>query len=349
MAGTKMHSEILENPRVIAGLEKANKDTLISLANELKARGVKHITFAARGTSDHASIYGQYLMTILGGKVTALATPSALTIYGGEPQFSKDDLVIGVSQSGAAEDVLSVMEAGKKGGAVVVAITNHADSKMAKAAEWHLDCAAGEEYALAATKTFIGEIGLICLLAAYWFDNSELLESFRKLPEILSETVAQLENSIENIAQRYIYSNDGFILSRGISYPIALEASLKVQETCFIRMKGYAVSDFYHGPFAQVDKGTAVIVYAPEGKAMKDNLAVIDRLTGMEVDPLVVTDSKEIAEKYRFSCLLPSTGNEFTSVFVMAVFAQLFSEKLCTLRNLDPDVSRNLKKVTVTK
>ncbi len=349
MSETKMHSEILENPRVVAELENANKDTLVSLTNELKARGVKHVTFAARGTSDHASVYGQYLMTILGGKVAALAVPSALTVYGGEPQFSKDDLVIGVSQSGAAEDVLAVMEAAKKGGAVVAAITNHADSKMAKAADWHLDCAAGEEYALAATKTFIGEIGLICLLAAYWFDNRELLDSFRALPSVLEETVKQLEANIESVAQRYIYANDGFILSRGISYPIALEASLKIQETCFIRMKGYSVSDFYHGPFAQVDKGTAVIVYAPEGRGSKDNLAVIDRLTAMEVDPLVVTDSREIAEKYRFSCLLPSSGNEFTSVFVMAVFAQLFSEKLCTLRNLDPDVSRNLKKVTVTK
>ena len=114
-------------------------------------------------------------------------------------------------------------------------------------------------------------------------------------------------------------------------------------------MKGYSVSDFYHGPFAQVEKGTAIIVYAPEGKGTSDNLAVIDRLTGMEVDPLVVTDNREIADKYTFSCLLPATGNEFTSVFVLAIFAQMFSEKLCTLRRLDPDVSRNLKKVTVTK
>ncbi len=344
-----MHAEILENPRVIAELEKINKDTLISLVGELKARGVKHVTFAARGTSDHASIYGQYLMTILGGKVTALAVPSALTVYGAQPQFSSDDLVIGVSQSGAAEDVLAVMNAAKKCGATVAAITNHADSKMAMAAQWHLDCAAGEEYALAATKTFVAEIGLICLLAAYWFDDAQLLKSFRKLPTILEKTVKMLDKKIENIAQRYIYARDGFILSRGISYPVALEASLKVQETCFIRMKGYSVSDFYHGPFAQVEKGTPIIVYAPDGRGLPDNLAVIDRLTGMEVDPLVVTDNKEIADKYVFSCLLPATGNEFTSIFVLALFAQMFSEKLCTLRRLDPDVSRNLKKVTVTK
>lgn len=349
MAETKMHAEILENPRVISELEKINKDTLTFLVSELKERGVKHVTFAARGTSDHASIYGQYLMTVLGGKVTALAVPSALTVYGAEPQFSSDDLVIGVSQSGAAEDVLAVMNAAKKCGAVVAAITNHSDSKMAQAADFHLDCAAGEEYALAATKTFVAEIGLICLLAAYWFDDAQLLKSFRKLPSILEKTVKMLDKKIENIAQRYIYARDGFILSRGMSYPIALEAALKVQETCFIRMKGYSVSDFYHGPFAQVEKGTAIIVYAPDGRGISDNLAVIDRLTGMEIDPLVVTDNKEIADKYVFSCLLPNTGNEFTSVFVLAVFAQMFSEKLCTLRRLDPDVSRNLKKVTVTK
>lgn len=344
-----MHSEILENPRVVAELEKVNKDTLEALVGELKAKGVKHVTFAARGTSDHASIYGQYLMTVLGGKVAGLAVPSALTVYGAKPQFSSDDLVIGVSQSGAAEDVLAVMNAAKKCGATVVAITNHNDSKMALAADYHLDCAAGEEYALAATKTFIAEIGLICLLAAYWFENDELLKSFRRLPSVLGETVKILDKKIDDIAQRYIYARDGFILSRGMSYPIALEASLKVQETCFIRMKGYSVSDFYHGPFAQVEKGTPIIVYATNGRGLSDNLAVIDRLTGMEVDPLVVTDNKEIADKYAFSCLLPETNNEFTSVFVLAIFAQMFSEKLCTLRRLDPDVSRNLKKVTVTK
>lgn len=349
MVETKMHSEILENPKMLSELEKKNKEKLVALTDILKERGVKHVTFAARGTSDHASIYGQYLMTVLGGKVAALAVPSALTVYGAQPQFSDDDLVIGVSQSGAAEDVLSVMDDAKKCGATVVSITNHADSKMALAADFHLDCSAGEEYALAATKTFVAEIGLICLLAAYWFDNAELLKSFRKLPSIVGKTVKMLDKKIEHIAQKYIYARDGFILSRGMSYPIALEASLKVQETCFIRMKGYSVSDFYHGPFAQVEKGTPIIVYAPEGRSLSDNLAVIDRLTGMEVDPLVVTDSKEVSEKYTFTCLLPATGNEYTSVFVLAVFAQMFSEKLCTLRRLDPDVSRNLKKVTVTK
>ncbi len=349
MKTTIMHSEILENPRVIAQLEEKNKDTLTALTKILRERNIRHITFAARGTSDHASIYGQYLMTILGGKICSLGIPSAITVYGAKPEYNENDLVIGVSQSGAAEDVLSVMQAGKDGGAVVCAITNNPDSKMALAADYHLDCAAEKEYALAATKTFIGELGLICLLAAYWFENTELLENFRKLPDVLTKTIEQLDASIEAIASRYIYAHDGFILSRGITYPVALEATLKVQETCFIRMKGYSVSDFYHGPFAQVEKGTAVIVYAPAGRSEEANLAVVDRLTGMEVDPLVVTDSPKIAEKYRFTCLLPATGNEFTSIFVMALFAQLFSEKLCTLRRLDPDVSRNLKKVTVTK
>ena len=85
MAETKMHSEILENPRILSDLEEKNKEKLIEITNILKERGTKHVTFAARGTSDHASIYGQYLMTVLGGKISALAVPSALTVYGAEP------------------------------------------------------------------------------------------------------------------------------------------------------------------------------------------------------------------------------------------------------------------------
>ncbi len=345
---TKMLSEILESPRVLTDLYGANEKTLAALCEVLRVRKIHHVVLAGRGTSDHACIYGQYLMAILGGVQAALALPSAVTLYGAQPDLS-DTLVIGVSQSGSAADVLGVMEEAKRHGAVVASITNYPDSKMAKAAEYSLLCNAGEETSVAASKTFIAQLGLMYLLCACWFEKPELLEAFTKLPAVISAELTQLQRDAQQITLPYRYMRDGFVLSRGLTYPVALESMLKIQETCYIRMKGYSVSDFYHGPLAQVDSDTPILLYAPKGRAEEDNLAMVQRLIDIGAEPLVITDDAALAEKLPHSYLLPETGCEYTTPFLYAIFAQMFAQSLCAQKGLNPDQPRNLKKVTITK
>lgn len=342
---TIMLQEILSQPRVLAGLEAANKEVLTALAQQLRSRGIHHVLFAGRGTSDHASIYGQYLLTVTCGAVCALAQPSAQTLYGAKPDM-RDTLVVGVSQSGAAADALAVMQRAKECGALVVAVTNHADSPMALCADYPLTLAAGPEVSVAATKTFTAQLGVMYLLAAYWSENEAMLADFAKLPDAVQRLNEYLDGCIGDVSAPFRYAQECFVLARGMAYPIALETTLKIQETCYVRGKGYAISDFYHGPLAQVDGNTPVLMYLAKGCAYEDSLAMYRKLVEIGAQPLVVTNCPGEAK----NCLqLEDTGSEFTQVFLYAVFAQRFAESLCARKGLNPDAPRNLKKVTVTR
>ncbi len=344
---TLMEKEIYEQPEVLARIEKTNESTYSSLCEKLKAAKPAFTYFAARGTSDHASIYGSYLMGIYNGIPSGLAIPSAITVYNGTLCL-KNSLLIGVSQSGKAEDARCVMERGQECGATVVAITNNPDSPMAKQADFHLYCNAGEEKSVAATKTFTSQMYNLALLSAKWAEDNELLTKLREVPGAVSELLENVAPKIDDIIDRYRFLQEGFVLGRGLNYPIALEACLKLQETNYVKMKGYAMSDFYHGPFAQLDCGTSVILYAAEGPCFENAKDMLARLDAVGTDTLVVSDNDEILKGRKLAVKLPALSCDAASPFLFAAFAQLFACKLTAVKGLNPDAPRNLKKVTVT-
>ena len=344
---TKMLEEILEQPVALSGIEKENESTLKALAAEINDKKIKTAVFSGRGTSDHASIYGQYLFGIKNGIVSSLAIPSCITSYDCEFAF-ENMLVIGVSQSGKAADALAVLNQAKNKDAVTVAITNDKNSPMALSAKYHLYCNTGAEISVAATKTFTAQMYLIALLSAYISGDNEFLSDLRTVPDSAKELIGNADLIREQVV-RYRFMNEGFVLARGICYPVALETALKIQETCYIKMKGYAISDFYHGPMAQLDSDVPVIIYAVKGHTFDDAKDMIKKVCSIGISPLVVTDDGEFAKEFDFSFVIPSAGSEFTKPYLLAIFAQLFAECLCGNKGMNPDAPRLLKKVTITK
>ena len=343
-----MLDEILQQPRVLAGVEAANKETLEALAKELNDRKIKHAVLAARGSSDHAAIYGQYLFGIYKGVVSSLATPSALTLYGAALDLSQD-VVIGISQSGRAADVLAYVEKANQDGGVTVAVTNNLDSPLAKTAKYHLYINAGLEESVAATKTFTAQLYLLALLAAYWSGDQALLTSLRDVPALLEGSIDGILKDAQVKTERYRYMVDGFVLGRGYNYPIAREMALKTQETCYVKMQGHAISDFYHGPLAQVHSEVPVIILAPSGQALNDAREMVAKISELAAQVLLVTDDKAFASEVENSVLLPKAASEAAGVFFFTVFAQAFAQYLSVSKGLNPDNPRSLNKVTITK
>lgn len=345
---TLMEKEILEQPKAMAGIKAANIDTINKLVADIKSRDINFVYFAARGTSDHASIYAQYMLGRCVGIASGLATPSVITSYGKEIDLSHA-LVIGVSQSGKAADALAVMAQGKKCGAITVSVTNEADSPMAKEADYHLYCNVGPEISVAATKTFTAQMYLLALLTAVWSGNEKLMATLDKVPAAMEEMMKTLPAQIEEIAPRYRYMRDGFTLGRGVNYPVALESALKLKETNYVRMQGAALSDFWHGPLAQVEPETVVILYAAEGPVFDDTKKMLEKLDELEAEVILVTDSAELAKDRKLAFVMPNLGCDCAAPFFNAVFAQLFACKLTAVKGRNPDAPRNLKKVTITK
>ena len=343
-----LEKEIRQQPEVLAKIKENNIDTIRALVAEIKARGLNHVYFAARGTSDHASIYAQYLLGIYAGIPCSLATPSVVSKYGAKINL-KNSVVIGVSQSGKAEDVLSVMRQAKEDGTIVVAVTNEAESSMAKEAMYHLYCGAGKETSIAATKTFTSQMYLLALLCAEWSGSSELSALLDKVPGGAAKLLDTMPSQIDRIVARYRYLTDAVVLARGINYPIALEGALKILETTRVRMKGYAISDFYHGPLAQVSENSLSFVIAAEGPMLEDAIAMVEKLNSIGAEVIVLTDSDKAAGLSPFTLKIPALGSDVVSPYLFAMTMQLFAMKLTQIKGLDPDVSPVLNKVTITK
>lgn len=344
---TYMWKEIMEQPAALKKSLETNAGVIDSLAELISERGIRNVVIAARGTSDHAAVYGKYVIEILTGMSVALAAPSVFTLYKSSLTF-ENTLVIGISQSGEASDVAEVLKAANAHGAVTVGITNFPDSPVARLSKYHLFCDTGIEKSVAATKTFTAELYLLGNLAAKLAGDSALLREFSAVPDKMKATF-DVAGDIGEKAERYRFADEIFVLARGINYSIALETALKIQETTYVNAKAFAVSDFHHGPMAMMEKGKPVIIYAPSGPALDDVVSMISALKDAQADLFVVSDRQDICGIGDCSFLIPSTGSDFISPFCNVAVAQMFSCKLAHEKGLDPDKPRMLNKVTITR
>ena len=158
-------NEIHEQPEALERLLSAEARNVQTIAAAIRASGVRWALLAARGTSDHAAVYAQYLLGLRHRLPAALATPSLYTLYETSPRLV-DTLVIGISQSGRSPDVVAVLDAARIQGQLTVAITNEPESPLARAARFVLPLHAGPEQSVAATKIYTTELPAVAMLSA---------------------------------------------------------------------------------------------------------------------------------------------------------------------------------------
>lgn len=355
---TLMWKEINETPRVFGEIQQENSLVMESLVKDIKASNVKNFVAAARGTSDHAMIFFKYVLEVNSEYTVGLSAPSVITLYKGKINYS-NSIVIGCSQSGKAADVLEVIKKGNEQGAITIAVTNDKESPMAKEAKYHLYCNAGLESSVAATKTFSAQLFVLLWLAAELSEHKEDLMMLKNLRTEIEKVIPQIDVLTTKYADKFKDMQSGFVLSRGVTYPIALEASLKLQETCYIQMKGYAGSDFYHGPMAMVNENTPVIIFCAENTGdseMKnlvrtDQIKCVEKMLSLKAPVLLVTNDVLLTGKF-YRCndaLIKFSVSEEVCMFAFALFAQMLACKIsCGIGN-NPDSPRALNKVTITK
>jgi glucosamine--fructose-6-phosphate aminotransferase (isomerizing) len=343
-----LEKEIREQPKVLASIKEKNISAIRAAVAAAKSAGITNICFAARGTSDHASIFAQYLFGIYAGVPCSLATPSVVSQYGTKLNFA-NTLVIGVSQSGRAADVLAVVENANECGLPTVAVTNNEDSPLAKTAAFHLYCNAGPEVSIAATKTFTAQMMLLALLCAEWAKSEELFALLDRVPAAAERLLSYMPQEIASGIGAFTSAENAILLGRGTSYPIALEGAIKILETNRMYVKGYAISDFHHGPMAQVKRGDAVIVLAPESVLINDAVEITAKLDKVGARTVIISDSEKMLAGREFALRIPALGSDSVSPFMLAITVQLIALELCLAKGIDPDKSDVLNKVTITK
>lgn len=347
LQSTNLYREIYEQPDVLARFLGAEHGTTAALAAETKARGVGHVVIAARGTSDNAARYAQYLLGAANRLPVALATPSLFTIYQRPPRFG-NALVLGISQSGKSPDIVSVLAEAQRQGALTASITNFPRSDLGQAADFVIDLHAGQEKSIAATKTYTAELAAIALLSVSLNDDGQAMEALQHIPQQVAQALT-LNVQIAQVAERYRYMESCVTIGRGYNYATAFELALKLKELTYTVVEPYSSADFLHGPLALVDHGFPVIVVAPSGEMLAEMRSFMATVKDREAELVVISDDARALAAARVPLALPTGVPEWLSPITSIVPGQRLAMHLAHARDYDPDHPRALRKVTETR
>ncbi len=338
-----MLQEIEEQPVVLERTIAAESEKITRIGDFIRQKEIDVIMIVARGSSDNAALFGRYLLEVTTGIPVSLAAPSVFTLYNAKLRLGHA-LVIGVSQSGEGTDINQVLESAKASGAFTLAITNEADSSMAKIADETLLIHAGRERSVAATKTYTGQMLHFYLLASAIGDKRI---DYNKLPELTAKSL-ELKDKVVHEVQRYAFMENCVVVGRGMNYGNSYELALKLMETCYVVAERFSSADFFHGPLAMVERRFPVLIFGPAGVTQKSNVDLLDRLNELHADSLSITNDPEIAKRSTRSIMLHEDIDEFLSPIPFIIPGQLFAAYLSEAKGLDPDAPRSLAKVTKT-
>jgi glucosamine--fructose-6-phosphate aminotransferase (isomerizing) len=339
-------SEIAESPAVAARLLESAWPVVEAVARDARHRDIRLALIAARGTSDHAAIYAQY---VLGGRnrlPVALAAPSLSSLYDTPPRLDSA-LVIGISQSGRSPDIVAVLADARRQGGLTLAVTNDAASDLASTAEHVLDLGAGPELGVAATKTYTSSLLAIAMLSAAMDDDAAARRELDTLPDALGAALAS-EAQVAACAADRAADDQCAVLGRGYHYATAREWALKVKELGYVLADPYSAADFQHGPIALVEPGYPILAIATTGPAQPEMLALLERLRAAGARLLVASDDPRALATGDAVPLDPAVP-EWLAPIPAIVPGQLYAVHLAVARGQDPERPRNLSKVTLTR
>jgi len=343
MVPSRMRVEIAEQPEAL----RRTFDALLPQAGALEALGreTRQVLFIARGSSDNAAVYGQYLCSVHAGRLASLAAPSVATVYRADLDL-RGVLAVGVSQSGATEEIVTTLEWARRCGARTAAVTNVAGSPLAEAADVPLITQAGTELAVPATKTYTTQLAALAVLALS-IGKARGAEGLLAVPDAV-EAMLEVAPAAEVLAERLTYADTLVVSGRGFSYSTALELSLKLKETCYVTAVGLSYADLVHGPIAIVDADTpALLVAAASGPVLPEMTGLAGRIADAGADVYGIGGDADFAAVCRSALPGPSLP-EHLAPFALVVPGQLLVEALARTKGLDPDAPRGLNKVTQT-
>lgn len=342
------HSEIFEQPERLGHLLASQRKAVQEIAAAIQRRRIQYVFLAARGTSDNAGRYANYLLGAVNRLPLALATPSLFTYYERPPRLD-GALVMAISQSGQSPDIVSVLEEGKRQGCLTLAVTNAPDSPLARVADYVLNVDAGPELAIAATKTYTAELMSVAML-------STALEGADSGWSILDQVPGWVRKALDSdamiaeAAQRFQTMLRCAVLGRGFNYATAFEWALKLKELAYVGAEPYSPADFQHGPIAIVERGYPVMAVVADGRVAGSLLALLrDLRQTLFAQLVVISNLTEALSIAHVGIPLGADIPEALTPIVSIVAGQLFALHLTIAKGFDPEKPRTISKVTETR
>jgi glucosamine--fructose-6-phosphate aminotransferase (isomerizing) len=338
-----MTKEIHEQPDVLRRIASGWRPHARRLAGMI--RDARDVFIIGCGTANHAALAAQYLFARIAGRRVTVASASE---FGYLRQFVGDGaLVLALSQSGETIDVIDAARTARERGARIAAIVNVEGSTLWRLADLSVPLGAGPERCVLATKSFTAKLAIL-LMTAYQLDGgievaaesiaSAAIETERLLIDARRDVIRQIAEAIHR-------RDHLFVIGRGPSYPLALEAALKVKEVSYIHAEGFAGGDLKHGVIALIEPGTPCLVLAPRDETYDDVMSGAMQVKARGATLIGMSPVPHDAFDYHIA--VADLGP--ASAIVNAPPAQLLGYYLALLRGHDPDKPRNLAKSVTVK
>lgn len=337
-----MLKEIFEQPKVLRNIVQ-NTDSVKTLAKIIPQAFGTYLVGC--GTASYACLAGQYLFSKIAKMHINFAIGSE---FGYLLDFlTPQSLVIALSQSGETIDIIEAVTKAQAKGAKIVAMVNNLGSTLYRLSDYKILLGAGPEKAVASTKAFTAKLGILTLLAFALAGKIEEGKKLFKKGILASEKIFLPKNlaKIKKLAAKIYKKDHLYVIGRGLSYPAALEATLKIKEISYIHAEGFASGELKHGVIALVEKGTPCIVFAPNDETYGAVISGAREMKARGGFIIGISSSKNSV----FDYFLPVGDCGPVSLIPQVIVAQLFAYFLATKRGLDPDKPRNLAKSVTVK
>ncbi len=357
-----MLKEIHEQPRALSDTirGRARLDPPGALTDELDItdetlRGIERVLVIGMGTSLHAAMIGRWWIEQIAGIPADFDNASEFRFRA--PVIGPSTLVVSVTQSGETIDTLGAMnEVRARWGAPQIVITNVEGSEATRRADASILLRCGPEVGVASTKTFLGSLAALYLLACRIgrargaLDESRLSASIEQLltaPSLVERGI-QLSERCAEIARSITGSANFLVLGRGLEYPLAMEAALKCKEIAYVHAEGYAAGEMKHGPIALLDQDFPVIALATRGPLFEKMMSAIQQVRARRAPVIAIGEAgdRELANLVDHFIGAPPAPDLLTP-FTLTPVVQLLAYHIALARGLDIDQPRNLAK-TVT-
>lgn len=271
--------EIAQQVNVIARIlkERCNSGKIghidLDLGRPEKLRRSSGLKIVASGSSNHAGLMAQEFISKV-AKIDVNTCNSGNFGHNGA-YLNPNDLTIFVSQSGNTGDTYHALIRANKNGNHTIALANVPDSKIFKESSVGINVEAGEEKAVAATKSVTAQLINLYLIGLKLAEErgtlkpteiEEHLDILKTIPNNLEEMLEDTE-CIERVAEKFKNSSIFYILSRGSNVGAAKEGALKLSETNSIPTVANDSGEFLHGHLAPLNETTPLIqiIASPAG------------------------------------------------------------------------------------
>ena len=354
-----MQKEIHEQPRAlndtISPLIKDRKIVLPFTFPDGLIENIKQIHIVACGSAFHVGLTAKYLIEELARIPVNVDIASEFRYR--NPIIGHNDLCIFISQSGETADTLASLREANKRGAFTLSIVNVPFSTIARESDRVIYTNAGAEIAVATTKAFSAQLGVIYVLSVFLSQKkgllseknlTELIDEILSLPEKV-QTVLDCDTVTKKLSEKIYNKQSIFFIGRGIDYPLCLEGALKLKEISYIHCDGYGAGELKHGTISLIEEGTVVIAIATDNtlySKMISNIKEI-RSRGAYVIAVINKDSENVSDFADEVIFVPKTL-KYLSPSLTVVPLQLLAYHTTVRKGLDVDKPRNLaKSVTV--